>query len=304
VKERDGKLYAPGIADDTRGLAVLLSWLKVLQDQRLQTVGDLLIAANVGEEELGNLRGIKRIFADHADIDGMVGLEPAPDGAITVLGTGSHRYEVTFKGPGGHSYIAFGQVPSAIHGLGRAIARIAEVQTPSFPKTTFTVGTIAGGTSVNTISPDARMAIDIRSEQMDTLLATEKQILATVEKAVAEENKRWGTTSLSASTRLIGDRPAGRTPIDSVIVEAAIRANTAFGRKSALTGGSTDANVPMALGIPAIIIGGGGKSGGFHSLGEWIDLTDAWQGAQSSLVTVLGLVGVQGVSEPLLAKRR
>ena len=304
VKERDGKLYAPGIADDTRGLAVLLSWLKVLQDQRVQTVGDLLIAANVGEEELGNLRGIKRIFADHADIDGMVGLEPAPDGAITVLGTGSHRHEVTFKGPGGHSYIAFGQVPSAIHGLGRAIAKIAEVQTPSFPKTTFTVGTIAGGTSVNTISPDARMAIDIRSEQMDAMLATEKQILAAVDAAVAEENKRWGTTTLSASTRLIGDRPAGRTPVDSVIVEAAIRANTAFGRKSALIGGSTDANVPMALGIPAIIIGGGGKSGGFHSLGEWIDLTDAWQGAQSSLVTVLGLVGVQGVSEPLLAKRR
>nr|WP_246312397.1 M20/M25/M40 family metallo-hydrolase [Aquabacterium terrae] len=304
VKERDGKLYAPGIADDTRGLAVLLSWLKVLEDKKLQTVGDLLISANVGEEELGNLRGIKRIFADHPDIDGMVGLEPAPDGAITVLGTGSHRYEVSFKGPGGHSYIAFGQVPSAIHGLGRAIAKIAEVQTPSFPKTTFTVGTIAGGTSVNTISPDARMAIDIRSEQMESLLATEKKILATVDEAVAEENRRWGTTALSASTKLIGDRPAGRTPVDSVIVEAAIRANTAFERKSALIGGSTDANVPMALGIPAIIIGGGGKSGGFHSLAEWIDLTDAWKGAQSSLVTVLGLVGVKGISEPLLAKRR
>jgi acetylornithine deacetylase/succinyl-diaminopimelate desuccinylase-like protein len=303
VKPRDGKLYAPGIADDTRGPAVLLSWLKVLQAQRLQTVGDLLITANVGEEELGNLRGIKRIFADHPDIDGMVGLEPAPDGAITVLGTGSHRFEVNFKGPGGHSYIAFGQVPSAIHGLGRAIAKIADVQTPSFPKTTFTVGTIAGGTSVNTISPDARMAIDIRSEQMEAMLATEKKILGAVDEAVAEENRRWNTTALSASVKLIGDRPAGRTPVDSVIVEAAIRANTAHGRSSALIGGSTDANVPMALGIPAIIIGGGGKSGGFHSLGEWIDLTDAWKGAQTSLLTVLGLAGVQGVSEPLLARR-
>ena len=303
VKPRDGKLYAPGIADDTRGLAVLLSWLKVLQEQQLQTVGDLLITANVGEEELGNLRGIKRIFADHPDIDGMVGLEPAPDGTITVLGTGSHRYEVNFKGPGGHSYIAFGQVPSAIHGLGRAIAKIADVQTPSFPKTTFTVGTISGGTSVNTISPDARMAIDIRSEQMETLLAAEKKILAAVDEAVVEENKRWNTSALSASVKLIGDRPAGRTAADSVIVEAAVRSNTAFGRTSSLTGGSTDANVPMSLGIPAIIIGGGGKSGGFHSLGEWIDLTDAWQGAQNSLLTVLGLVGVQGVSEPVLPRR-
>jgi tripeptide aminopeptidase len=303
VKERDGKLHAPGIADNTRGVAVLLSWLKVLQEQRLQTVGDLLVVANVGEEELGNLRGIKRVFADHRDIDGMVGLEPTPDGNIIVLGTGSHRHEVTFKGPGGHSYVAFGQVPSAIHGLGRAIAKIGELKPPSFPKTTFTVGTIAGGTSVNTIAPEARMAIDIRSESNDAMLALEKQILAAVDEAVAEENKRWGTTSLAAGTRLIGDRPAGRTPVDSAIVEAAVRSNTAFGVKSTMTGGSTDANVPMALGVPAIIIGGGGKSGGFHAISEWIDVTDAWKGAQNSLATVLGLVGVDGVSEPVLAKR-
>jgi acetylornithine deacetylase/succinyl-diaminopimelate desuccinylase-like protein len=303
VKERDGRLFAPGIADDTRGLTVLLSWLKVLEDERLQTVGDLLVVANVGEEELGNLRGIKRIFADHPDIDGMVGLEPAPDGGVTVLGPGSHRHEVTFKGPGGHSYISFGQVPSAIHGLGRAIAKIADVKTPSFPKTTFTVGTIGGGTSVNTIAPDARMAIDIRSEQMAPLLDTERQILAAIDEAVVDENKRWGTSALSATTKLIGDRPAGRTPVDSVIVEAAIRSNAAFGLKSMLTGGSTDANVPMSLGIPAIVIGGGGKTSGFHTLAESIDVTDAWKGAQSSLVTVLGLVGVQGVTEPLLARR-
>jgi acetylornithine deacetylase/succinyl-diaminopimelate desuccinylase-like protein len=118
VKEREGRLYAPGISDDGRGLAVLLSWLKVLNDNQIQTVGDLLFVGNVGEEELGNLRGIKRIFDDHRDVDGMVGLEPLPDGNVLVLGTGSHRYEVTFKGPGGHSYAAFGQVPSAIHGMG------------------------------------------------------------------------------------------------------------------------------------------------------------------------------------------
>jgi tripeptide aminopeptidase len=303
VKERDGKLYAPGIADDTRGLSVLLSWLKVLNDNKVQTQGDLLFVGNVGEEELGNLRGMKAIFRDHLDIDGMVGLEPAADGTVLILGTGSHRYEVSFKGPGGHSYGAFGQVPSAIHGMGRAIAKIAEVRTPSFPKTTFTVGTVGGGTSVNTIAPDARMAIDIRSDDMGSLLETEKKILATLDEAVAEENKRWNVNTLSVSTRLIGDRPGGRTPTDSVIVEAAVRSNSAFGHKTLLRGGSTDANVPISLGIPAIIIGGGGKTGGFHALSEWIDLTDAWKGAQNSLVTVLGLVGVRGVSEPLLEKR-
>lgn len=303
VKERDGRLYAPGISDNTRGLAVLLSWLKVLNDNRIATVGDLVFVGNVGEEELGNLRGMKHLFAEHLDIDGLVALEPAPDGTVLMQGTGSHRHEVTFKGPGGHSFAAFGQVPSAIHGMGRAIAKISEIRTPATPKTTFTVGTVGGGTSVNTIAPDARMAVDIRSDAMEPLLATEKQVLAAVDEAVAEENKRWGVNTLSASTKLIGDRPGGRTPVDTVMVEAAVRANTAFGHKTVLSGASTDANVPMSLGIPAIVIGGGGKTGGFHALSEWIDLTDAWKGAQNSLVTVLGLVGVQGVSAPLLEKR-
>jgi tripeptide aminopeptidase len=303
VKEKDGKLLAPGISDDTRGLSVLLSWLKQLNDNHIQTVGDLLIVGNVGEEGLGNLRGMKRIFADHPDIDGMVGLEPAPDGVVIILGTASHRFGVTFKGPGGHSYDAFGEVPSAIHGMGRAIAKIADIETPTVPKTTFTVGTVSGGTSVNTIAPDAHMAVDIRSDAMQPLLDTEAIILAAIDQSVVEENKRWGVTTLSASTKLIGDRPGGRTPPDSLIVEAATRSNTAFGAKTVLVGASTDANVPMSLGIPAIIIGGGGKTGGFHALSEWIDVTDAWKGAQNSLITVLGLVGVQGVSEPLLSRR-
>ena len=137
------------------------------------------------------------------------------------------------------------------------------------------MGTVGGGTSVNTIAPDARMAVDIRSDEMAPLLATEKQVLAAVDSAVTEENARWGVNTLSASTKLIGDRPGGRTAADTLIVEAAVRANTAFS----------------------------GKTGGFHALSEWIDLTDAWKGAQTSLVTVLGLVGVQGVSAPLLEKR-
>ncbi|WP_454914193.1 M20/M25/M40 family metallo-hydrolase [Variovorax gossypii] len=201
VKEHEGRLHAPGIADDTRGLAVLLSWLKVLNDNKIQTVGDLMFVANVGEEELGNLRGMKAIFRDHLDIDGMVGLEPSGPGSVLILGTASHRWEVTFQGPGGHSFGAFGQVPSAIHGMGRAIAKIADVRTPSFPKTTFTVGTVGGGTSVNTIAPDARMAIDIRSDDMASLLETEKKILAAVDEAVVEENRRWNVSTLSASVR-------------------------------------------------------------------------------------------------------
>ena len=227
----------------------------MLNDQKIATVGALVFVGNVGEEELRNLRGMKHLFKEHLDINGMVALEPAPDGTVLVLGTGSHRHEVNIKGPGGHSYAAFGEVPSAIHGMGRAIAKIAEIRTPQSPKTTFTVGTVGGGTSVNTIAPDARMAVDIRSDEMAPLLATQMQVLAAVRSAVTGENARWGVNTLS--------------------VEAAVRANTAFS----------------------------GKTGGFHALSEWVDLTDAWKGAQTSLVTVLGLLGVQGVSEPLLDKR-
>ena len=303
VKERDGRLYAPGISDDTRGLAVLLSWIKVLGDRRIDTVGDLLFVGSVGEEELGNLRGMKRLFADHRDIDGMVGLEPAGDGMVIVSGTASRRHQVTFEGPGGHSFADFGQVPSAVHGMGRAIAKIADIRPAAYPRTTFTVGTASGGSSVNTIAAQARMGVDIRSDGMPALARTERRILGAIDAAVAEENRRWGVATLVASVQLVGDRPGGRTPSDTPIVEAAMRANTAFGLRTLLVGASTDANVAMALGVPAIVVGSGGETGGFHSLGEWFDPTDAWRGAQRSLLTVLALAGVANVSTPLLQKR-
>ncbi|WP_042877186.1 M20/M25/M40 family metallo-hydrolase [Cupriavidus necator] len=306
VKERDGKLYAPGISDDTRGLAVLLSWLKVLNDNNVRTVGDLVFVGNVGEEELGNLRGIKALFRDHPDIDGMVGLEPGPGDRVLTQGTGSHRYEILFRGPGGHSFGAFG-LPSAIHAMGRAIGKVSDVRPPGDPKTTFTVGTVGGGTSVNAIAGDARMAVDIRSNGTPSLMETEKQIMAAIAAGVAEENQRWTpsqTNQITFQTRQIGDRPAGNTPADSIIVQSAVRVIRGNSKDApSLRGGSTDANVPMSLGIPAVILGSGGKSGGSHSRDEWFDPTNAWEGAQLGLTTVLGLLGVEGVVPPLLAKR-
>ena len=304
VKVRDGKWYAPGISDDTRGLAVLLSWVKVLNDLDVQTVGDLVIAANVGEEELGDLRGMKAIFREHADIDGMLGLEPDPSGSITTGGVGSHRYEVLFKGPGGHSYVTFG-LPSAVHAMGRAIGRIADIRTPADPKTTFTVGTAGGGSAVNAIAAEARMAIDIRSADMPALEAADRQIMAAIADGVADENARWDSKALGFTTRLIGDRPAGSTPRDARIVQVAVRANTAFGRPAPrLVPNSSDANVPMSLGIPALILSSGGESGGWHSKGEWWSPAGAWEDAQVGLATMLALVGVKDLSEPLLARRK
>ena len=303
VKSRDGKLYAPGISDDTRGLVVLLSWIKALNERNFQTVGDLVFVGNVGEEGLGNLRGMKAVFRDMPDIDAMLGLEPGAQNRVTTGGTGSHRYDVTFKGPGGHSFGAFGQVPSAIHAMGRSISKIGDVRPPEEPKTTFTVGTVKGGTSVNAIAGDATLALDIRSNSADTLAAVEKELMAAIALGVDEENARWGTQArITFETRLIGDRPAGHTPEDAVIVQVAQAALKANGKMPELRTSSTDANVPMSLGVPAIILASGGKNGSTHALGEWFDPTDEWVSAQIGLTVALALVGVQDVSAPLLVK--
>lgn len=303
VKEKDGKLFAPGIADNARGLAAILSVIRALRRSGVQTVGDIVFGGNVGEEGLGDLRGIKAFFRENPNIDGYITVDGVKEQIITYLATGSRRYEITYRGPGGHSWNAFG-LPSAIHALGRAIAKIGDVQTPSQPKTTFTVGTITGGTSVNSIAADASMLLDLRSASEAELKKLETEVLALLQVAADEENARWGSTAIRVEIKLVGDRPTGQQSPDLPIVQAAWAASEAvavppeFGPAS-----STDANLPMSLGIPAIRLCGGGAEGNNHSLDEWYDPTNAYRGPQKIFMTVLGLVGVAGVSEPLLEKR-
>jgi len=304
IKERDGRYYAPGIGDDTRGLVALLAVLGALQSQRVQTVGDVVFVATVGEEELGNLRGVKALLRDMKGIDGFISIDGIELDRVVSQGTGSHRYEIVFKGPGGHSFNAFG-APSAIHAMGRSIARIGDLETPADPKTTFTVGTVRGGTSVNSIAGEARMAIDMRSNSNAELARLEEKVMAAIRAAADDENRRWKSTAISVEARLIGDRPAGATPAKSPIVEAARRATQLMAFKDpGLAGASTDANQAMSLGIPAVTVGGGGEGGGIHSLDEWYKPTDAHKGPQSVLLMVLGLVGMAGVNEPLLEVRK
>ncbi len=304
ITEKGGKLYAPGIADDTRGLAAMLSVVRALNASKIATVGDVWFCGTPGKEGLGDLYGIKQVFKDHKDIDGYIALESptSANNEISYEATGSHRYRVTYKGPGGHSYSAFG-LPSAIHALGRAIAGIADLQTPVKPKTTFTVGTIAGGTSVNSIAGEATMDLDMRSNDNAELLKLEEQALKIVQQAAAAENKRWGSDKLKVEVKAVGDRPGGSPSPDSSVVHALWLAVQAVGGQPKLTiARSTEANLPISLGIPGAVVGAGGYSEGIHSLDEWFDPTDAYLGPQKALMAILGLVGVEGVSAPMLKK--
>ncbi|MEA2881190.1 MAG: tripeptide aminopeptidase [Bradyrhizobium sp.] len=304
VKEKDGAILAPGIGDDSRGLAALLSLIQAMNANDIRTVGDVLFVGTVGEEELGNLRGVKALFRDQADIDGFISIDGLGITRIVNQATGSHRYEMVFKGPGGHSFQEFG-LPSAIHAMGRAIAKISELQPPAEPKTTFTVGTVAGGTSVNAIAAEARMAVDMRSDSTEELLKLEAKLLDLVKDAVKEENSRWNSDKMSVEIKLIGDRPAGMVALDSPIVQATQRAVAAITRapRVSFAGSSTDSNWAMSRGIPAVTIGGGGEGGNWHSRNEWYKPVNAWYGPQNALLTILALTGLDGVSKPALQRR-
>jgi acetylornithine deacetylase/succinyl-diaminopimelate desuccinylase-like protein len=305
VKEKDGAILAPGIGDDSRGLAALLSLIKAINANGIVTVGDVMLVGTVGEEELGNLRGVKALFRDHTDIDGFISIDGLGITRVVNQGTGSHRYEMIFKGPGGHSFREFG-LPSAIHAMGRAIAKISDLQTPDDPRTTFTVGTVNGGTSVNAIASEARMAVDMRSNSTEELLKLEARLLDLVKQAVTEENARWNSDKMAVEIKLIGDRPAGIVAMESPVVQATQRAVSVVARAPWVTfaGSSTDSNLAMSLGIPAVTIGGGGEGGNWHSRNEWYKPIDAYYGPQNALLTILVLAGLDGVTKPALQVRQ
>lgn len=303
VELRGGRYYAPGIGDDTRGLAALLSVIDALNNSKIETVGDIIFAGNVGEEGRGDLRGIKTLFRDFPEIDGFVSIDGVRLRRITTGGTGSRRFEFHFKGPGGHSFGAFG-LASAIHAMGRAIAKIGDIETPQFPKTTYTVGTVEGGTSVNSIAADAIFALDMRSNDKLELAKLEQQIKAAALEAVAEENARWDNGEITVDFNLIGDRPVGKTQTSSPIVQAAALAFDEIGIVlDQLSISSTDSNVPMSLGIPAITVAGGGNGGGAHSPDEWFTPTDSHEGPQTAFLIMLALVGILDVTEPMLTEQ-
>jgi len=288
---RDGTvLKGPGIGDDCRGLAVMLATIQALDQGKVRTPGTITFVADVGEEGLGDLRGVKNLF--HDSLKGQIDKFISVDGTglgIAHIGVGSMRYRVAFKGPGGHSYGAFGMA-NPIHAMGRAIAKIADFEVPLDPKTTFNVGRVGGGTSINAIPFDGWMEVDMRSADPASLKALDEKFNAAVRAAADEENRRWHDRGkVTVAAELVGIRPPGQTPANSPIVQTAVSVSRAMGIREVLREGSTDSNVPMNLGIPAITISGGGNGSGAHSLNEAFDTKDSWVGTQRAVLLAIAL---------------
>jgi len=300
VRRQGTKLYGPGVGDDSRALAVLLAMQRALDVAMIQTASDILFVGNVGEEGPGDLRGMKYLFqkGPYKDrIKMFISLDPFGWGNdITRAGVGSKRYRVMFRGPGGHSFGSFGLVSPA-YALGNAIAKLSKMQVPSRPKTTFNVGVIGGGTSVNSIPFESWMDVDIRSETKEELNKAVENFTRLMREAVEEENHARSTSQgrIDVDVKQIGDRPFGDIPISAPIVQTASAVIKAFGLNPTYGMSSTDSNIPLSMGIPAITLESGGTGSRNHTLDEWIDVdkTASVRGIHIAMGILLALAGIQ-----------
>jgi tripeptide aminopeptidase len=296
VTRRENKLFAPGIADDGCGLAALIAFVKAIQAEQIPIEGSILFVGTVGEEGEGNLRGVRYLFTKGrwaSQVDAFLSFDGPGLDRITNRALGSHRYRVELTGPGGHSWGDFG-LPNPVHAMGRAISRLAAYPAPKEPRTTFNVGRIEGGTSINAIPGQATMEVDLRSAAEAELQRLDAFFRRAMRDATDEENakRRAGDSLLKLKLDLIGERPTGETPADSPLVELAIEATRLLGVEPRLDQSSTDSNLPISLGIPAITLGAGGTSGWSHSLDEWYNPRDRDQGLKRGLLVILGMVGL------------
>lgn len=301
VKRQGTKLYAPGVGDDTMSLAVLLGYIRAMDAAKIKTRDDILFVGTVGEEGPGDLRGVRYLFTkgQYKDkIKSFFSVESAGIDRIVNGGVGSKRYRVTFSGPGGHSFSAFGLV-NPMFALGQASTEFSRIQVPATPKTTYSIGLIGGGTSVNSIPLSGWMEVDMRSESVAELKRVEERMLKIVKDAADTENFARSTKEgkITVETKLIGDRPAGNTDEKSDLVQFAKTAIEAGGYKVNYQWSSTDSNLPMSLGIPAITIGrmAPDKGGRSHSLDEWIDVEKEpmVKAMATSLSIILAVTGLE-----------
>jgi acetylornithine deacetylase/succinyl-diaminopimelate desuccinylase-like protein len=291
VQERNDTLYAPGIGDDTRGLAMLLTIAETIKMNNIEPVNNIIFIGTVGEEGLGDLRGVRYLFENNnPKIDSWIAIDGGSIGRVNNQALGSYRYEVVFDGPGGHSWGAFGLV-NPHHALGYGIKNFiekADLYTSSGPKTSYNVGVISGGTSINSIPFESSMLIDIRSIEPNRLDDMEEILFNSMQKALKEQNemKRSGS-DLTLTINKIGNRPSGKVEESVPLIQRTIAATQYMGVEPRLTIGSTDSNIPISIGVPAVTIGRGGEGGGAHSLDEWWINKDGYKSIQLALLILL-----------------
>lgn len=296
VRRNERRIHAPGIADNARGLAALLALARTLAECRIGTATPLFFIATVGEEGVGDLRGVKHLFRDESPFRAaraFISLDGPGMRRIVHRAVGSRRLRIAIHGPGGHSWADWGAA-NPIAAIGAVIAEICTLDLPFSPKTTLSATRIGGGTGVNTLPPESWVDLDLRSEDSEALFRVEKTVRETADRVVKAANarRRKGTPALRLTITPIGDRPAGATPAASPLVSAAAGATRALGAQPALVASSTDANVPISLGIPAITLGAGGKAGGIHTTDEWYGNENGPRGIERALLTVLAVAGV------------
>jgi len=302
VRREGSRLLAPGISDNGTGLATLVAVARGLHESRLKTLRTVLFVADVGEEGEGNLRGMRKLVETYRRrLRYVIVLDGSATDHVTTSALASRRFEVSVLGPGGHSWADFGMA-NPIHALARGVARFLKVRVPAEPRTTYNIGAIEGGTSVNSIPFRAAIKVDLRSEsepELDHLEAALREAMQAgvdEEMAVSRERgpaKRAANGKLEVKFRALGTRPGGELPETSPLLAALREADRHLGNRSRVERSSTDANIPLSLGIPAISIGGGGSAGGAHSPGEWYDPADREIGLQRVLLTLLGVAGVE-----------
>jgi tripeptide aminopeptidase len=302
VRQQGNRLYGPGVSDNGAGVAALLAIAAVLREARIKHELPLLFIANVGEEGEGDLRGMRHIFSDQRWLSSIaynVVLDGAGNDTIVAEALGSRRFEVIVRGPGGHSWSDFG-APNPIVVLARAIEAFAQVPVPTSPKTTFNIGVIRGGTSVNSIPESASMRVDIRSTSTAEIERLERGLRVALDQAIEDESRATDArhpahrrhSSISSEVVTIGDRPGGELASGSRILQVIRAVDAHLGNVAQIQRASTDANIPLSLGREAIAIGGGGSGGGAHTLQEWFDATGRDLGLKRILLTLLALAGV------------
>ena len=296
VRVEGDTYFAPGIGDNTRGLVAVLGVLRAMQHANLETDADILFVGNIGEEGLGDLRGTKYLFREGGpQIDSMIAVDGGRTERVVYSGVGSHRYRVTFKGPGGHSWGAFGTA-NPHHALGRAIAKFvdgAPAITSTGPKTSYNIGRMGGGTSINSVPFESWMEVDMRSVEQSKLDAIDAILQRAVQQALLEENAaRLEGPELTVEVERVGTRPAAHGDINSQLMQSAAVSLALFGLEIEPQSSSTDANLPISRGIPAITISRGGKSADSHSPAESWQNVDAHVGLQVGLLTLLAEAGL------------